>query len=498
MQAEDALSCDQLSNAAEIWQKMPVRFPWRFPWFPRLYAMGVVMTARIQFTKDAIDKLKCPDDKSDVLVYDLDEKGLAVRVTKAGAKTFFVVRKIGGKVHRVNLGAFDKEKTKLIPLRLKAKQTFAGLEDAIAAEKTKTETESVTLGSAFKGMMSAKSKITAVTVADYEKTYKNYLQKYEDRPLVSISNEDVIAMHHEFSEPLIKSNRKPGARRERSANKAIVLLGSIYRFAIVIHAKQGKRRIDHNPVDIMKTLKLWNKNNRSKIRVNPSELPDLIRECLRIANTQPMRDVPTSFQCVSAAVLFMLFTGVRPGEVSKIKKEYVHHPTRSIIFPERNADNELDTLKNGKEFHLVLNDTAYCQLVYAMKHSDSEYVFSGVQKPRLGESNVRDFLMRIEKKIGKHLPRKILRASFISLAEAADIGAFQIKILCNHDGQGQTVDVTDGYKTAYLNEVRSSATKVESKIYELSGASQKEVCRGLLDSLVKLDEKELQTKFVSL
>lgn len=126
------------------------------------------MTARIQFTKDAIDKLKCPDDKSDVLVYDLEEKGLAVRVTRAGAKTFFVVRKICGKVHRINLGGFDKEKTKLVLLRLKAKQTFAGLEEAIVNEKTKAETESVTLGSAFKSMMAAKSKITAVTVADYE------------------------------------------------------------------------------------------------------------------------------------------------------------------------------------------------------------------------------------------------------------------------------------------------------------------------------------------
>lgn len=458
----------------------------------------MVMAERFQFTKSLLEKLTCPEGKSDVLIYDEEEKGLAVRVTKAGAKTFFVVRKIKGKVHRINLGAFDKKETNLIPLRLKAKQVFSGLEAAIEVEIDKTETEAVTLKSAFESMMAAKSNITAVTVADYEKTYKNYLKKYEDRPLVSISNEDVMAMHKEFAKPLIRTDGKTGARRERSANKAVVLLGQIFRYAIVVYAKQGKKRIDHNPVDIMKTLKLWNKNKRSKIRVNPDELPDLIRECLRIANTQPMRDVPTSFQCVSAAVLFMLFTGVRPGEVSKIKKSYIHHPTRSIIFPERNAENELDTLKNGKEFHLVLNDSAYCQLVYSMQHSDSEYVFSGVQKPRLGESNVRDFLMRIEKTINKHLPRKILRASFISLAEAADIGAFRIKILCNHDGQGQTVDVTDGYKTAYLSEVRAATNKIESMIYEFSEADKGEVCRGLLDSIVKLDEKEMKKRTVSL
>lgn len=478
--------------------EVPMQVP-KVPMAPAARIKDILMTVRrIQFTKDALDKLQCPADKSDVMIYDQEEKSLAVRVTKAGSKTFFVVRKLAGKVHRINIGGFDKKETNLPALRIRAKQVFSGLEEAITAKTHKTETEAVTLRSAFDDMMESKSQVTAVTVADYEKTFKNYLKKYEDRPLVSISNQDVMKMHKEFSEPLLKSDGKPGAPRFRSANKAVVLLGSIYRYAIVVHADHGKKRIDHNPVDIMKTLKLWNKNNRSKIRVNPSELPDLIRECLRIASTQPMRDVPTSFQCVSAAVLFMLFTGVRPGEVSKIKKSYVHHATRSIIFPERNASNELDTLKNGKEFHLVLNDTAYCQLIYSMNYSDSEYVFSGVQKSRLGESNVRDFLMRIEKTVGKHLPRKILRASFISLAEASDVGAFQIKILCNHDGQGQTVDVTDGYKTAYLNEVRAATNKIESKIYELSNASKADVCRGLLESIAKLDESELKRLSVTL
>lgn len=470
--------------------------PMAVPMVPIARSEGVVMTARIQFTKEAIEKLKCPDGKSDMLVYDLDEKGLAVRVTKAGAKTFFVVRKIGGKVHRINLGSFDKDKTKLIPLRLKAKQTFAGLEEAIVAAIDKAETDLITLGSAFKGMMSAKSKIAPGTVDDYEKTYKNYLKKYEDRPLASISNSDVISMHKEFSKPAIRVNGKLGAPRERSANKAIVLLGSIFRFAIVIHAKQGKRKIDHNPVDVMKILKLWHKNKRSKIRVNPNELADFISECLLIADTPPMRDVPITFQCASAAVLFMLFTGVRPGEISKIKKEYIHHSTRSIIFPERNAGNEINAVKNGKEFHLVLNDSAYCQLIYAMKYSTSEYVFSGVKTARLGESNVRDFLLRIEQKIGKHLPRKILRASFISLSETAEISKFHTKVISNHDGLGQSVDVTDGYKIGYLNEIRNATNKVEDKIYELSKADKSDVCRGLLGSIGELDKKELEEKFV--
>ncbi|WP_339545851.1 hypothetical protein [Pseudomonas sp. RA_35y_Pfl2_P32] len=63
------------------------------------------MAMKINFTKSALDDLTCPKGKSDFMVYDTEAKGLAVRVTKTGGKTFFVVRKIKGRDHRIKLGA---------------------------------------------------------------------------------------------------------------------------------------------------------------------------------------------------------------------------------------------------------------------------------------------------------------------------------------------------------------------------------------------------------
>ncbi|MNY47342.1 hypothetical protein D3C86_1826060 [compost metagenome] len=60
------------------------------------------------------------------------------------------------------------------------------------------------------------------------------------------------------------------------------------------------------------------------------------------------------------------------------------------------------------------------------------------------------------------------------------------------------MDVTDGYKTAYLSEIRKAIAKVESNIYEMSGADKKVVCRGLLDTLVPLDQKRLEERVVHL
>ena len=84
-----------------------------------------------------------------------------------------------------------------------------------------------------------------------------------------------------------------------------------------------------------------------------------------------------------------------------------------------------------------------------------------------------------------------MRASFISTAQRAGIGQFYTKVLSNHDGKGQTVDVTDGYKTAYLSEVRDAITRVESDIYTMSGMGKHLVCRGLLETLLPLDQKAM-------
>lgn len=450
------------------------------------------MAMKINFTKSALDDLTCPKGKSDILVYDTEIKGLAIRVTKAGGKTFFVVRKIKGRDHRIKLGAYDKRTTKIPMIRDEALSVYTNLEAMLEEKTTKGLQDEVTVESAFEDMLIAKAKLTECTIDDYRKTFKNHIApNLSGRPLRTIAAKDVTALHKKVTKPVPKKDGTLGAPRERTANKTLSLLGSIFSFAMAFYDNGSKRLVEYNPVDIMTRLDIWHENKRSKIRINPNELEGFITECLAIADQQPMRDVPTSFKTVSAAVLFMLFSGVRPGEIAKIRKTDIHHPTRSIIFSARTKLNELDSLKNGEEFHLVLSDSAYCQLLYAMKHSISEYVFSGVKQEKISESSVRDFLIRVQDKVGKSLPRKIMRASFISTAQKARIGQYYTKVLSNHDGKGQDVDVTDGYKTDYLSELRNAIVLVESDIYTMSKMGKDVVCRGLLETLAPLDQKAL-------
>lgn len=56
--------------------------------------------------KREIDGLSCPPDRADILVFDDELKGFAVRVTRAGAKVFLFQYRRGAGVHRLRLGEY--------------------------------------------------------------------------------------------------------------------------------------------------------------------------------------------------------------------------------------------------------------------------------------------------------------------------------------------------------------------------------------------------------
>lgn len=455
------------------------------------------MTRKFRFTHERLQVIECADDKTEQIFYDDLQPALALRVTKAGAKSFVVMKKIGGKTRRKTLGKYTPA-VKLPAMRDRALKELAGLEEDVRQTEEKKLKDEYTLEAVFRRMLAAKRyKITQTTVSDYERTFKNYLSPYAERTLISITSEEVIKIHSDVTDPVVQKNGKIGKPRTRAANKTIVLLRMIFNFAILVSVKDGKRLISYNPCDAMKVLDLWHEERRTKIRIGQEELKPFIQSCIEITAEGPLRDVPVGFESASSAVLFMLFTGVRPDEVSKIRKEYIDHSTRSIIFPERTKDNELDTLKNGKEYHLVLNDSAYCQILHASKHSKSQYVFSGVELERLPLSNLRDYLIKIGDRVNRKYTPKIMRATFISLCESVGLSTYQTKLLCNHSGAGQSIDVTDGYKSMQLNEVRQAAEKVERKILELANLDKDYVCRGHLDTLVALDELTMRRKMVA-
>ncbi len=59
----------------------------------------------MKLTQRRIDDLKCPADKRDILVFDEEQRGLGVRVTAGGGKTFLAQYSFAGAKRRIPLGA---------------------------------------------------------------------------------------------------------------------------------------------------------------------------------------------------------------------------------------------------------------------------------------------------------------------------------------------------------------------------------------------------------
>lgn len=64
------------------------------------------MPAYIRFTKSAIEKLPTPDGKSRSTYYDQDVKKLALRITSAGTKSFYIVKRVDREMIWLKLGTF--------------------------------------------------------------------------------------------------------------------------------------------------------------------------------------------------------------------------------------------------------------------------------------------------------------------------------------------------------------------------------------------------------
>ena len=63
---------------------------------------------RFKFTKTALQALPLPEAGKRATVYDTESPKLALRVTAAGAKTFWVIRRTGSQMAWVKLGSFPE------------------------------------------------------------------------------------------------------------------------------------------------------------------------------------------------------------------------------------------------------------------------------------------------------------------------------------------------------------------------------------------------------
>ncbi len=108
----------------------------------------------MRLTEREIDRLSCPPGKRDRLIFDDQQRGLAVRVTATGSKTFLAQYSIDGTKRRVPLGSCSaislararQECQAIMGAKARGVDTVAERKAVAAAQRAAAERERLTLG----------------------------------------------------------------------------------------------------------------------------------------------------------------------------------------------------------------------------------------------------------------------------------------------------------------------------------------------------------------
>ncbi|MCK2086725.1 site-specific integrase [Thauera aromatica] len=198
---------------------------------------------KIRFSKTAIQALTLPGPGKRLTIYDTETPKLALRVTAAGTKTFYVVKRSGASMAWLKLGTFPEitveQARKAAALAL---GEFAGGADPAAARRAVREEP--TFAEAFEAFLDGKRKRDGIALADktkrsYRDVARLYLSTIQSKKLSAITREDVKA-----------AQRKAAKKSTSQACQAVAVVSSVFSFALDQETYSGTSpasRVQKNP-----------------------------------------------------------------------------------------------------------------------------------------------------------------------------------------------------------------------------------------------------------
>lgn len=199
--------------------------------------------ANLKFSKTALLALDRPEAGKRATHYDTETPKLALRVTHAGAKTFYVVKRVGAGMAWVKLGAFpDMTVEQARTEAAKILGEFAsGANPATARRAVRGEPS---FSEAFETFLDGKRKrdgspLSDRTKRDYRDVLRLYLGSIAGKKLSQIERADVKAIH-----------RKVTAKSAAQADRAVAVVSSVFTFMAdqeVFTGPNPASRVQKNP-----------------------------------------------------------------------------------------------------------------------------------------------------------------------------------------------------------------------------------------------------------
>jgi integrase len=263
----------------------------------------------MKLTKRVIDGLRFePDGPIQQIIWDDEVRGLGVRLQPGGTKTYVLkYRTRAGRGRTLSIGrhgvlTLEQARERAIRLKVKVADGKDPADDRQAEKRQLTLREFAL--DVYLPHAEAKGKRTAD--ADRSKLERDVLPRYGSRKLASIARADVAAIHS-----------RVGKRAPIAANRLAALLSAMRGVAI----EKG-----HLPEDTPRwSVSPFPERKRDRW-ITPAELPHLLTAI--DAEQSPH---------VRAALMLLLLTGMRRGEVLGLRWSYVDLDRREIRLPHTKA-----------------------------------------------------------------------------------------------------------------------------------------------------------------
>lgn len=299
----------------------------------------------LAFTAKRIEEYECPPGVDRIELRDANCKGLRLRVTAAGVKTFCTVRRVNGRLARITIGKLGDvtlEKARKEVAKLGAK--IADGEDPRAAKREARH--GLTFGELAKDFLDTYTRCGQRTKAEYKRQLESYLKPWDKRLLSELARHHVSMFHS-------------AATKEHGpfiANRLLATLSKLFNFAMNDRGWKGT-----NPCRGIQ------KNAEAKRErfLQPDEMPAFF-EAVNAEPNETIRDF----------VFIALFCGARRSN------------TQAMRWDELDLDQQIWTIpttKSGKPVRVPLSKPALDILKARKAAAQSEYVFPGKSYGHLQE-----------------------------------------------------------------------------------------------------------------
>jgi integrase len=383
---------------------------------------------RIKISKAAVDRLPFAEQGKQVDHFDTELKGFGCRVS-ATAKTYFVLKRLNGRLTRVTLGRHGIKTAD--QARKDAIDALSDLGKGIDVnrEKARAREKGITVAEVLERYFIARQELKPRTVTTYRDLFRLYLSDWMRQPIENITKQMVAKRHLEVA-------KKAG---KAAANNVMRTLRAVYNFANELLDDS----LPINPVKRLSNTRQWFTIERRQTVVNESDLPKWFAAVNKLEN-------PT----IRDYLLLLLFTGARRTETASLAWKDVDMENKTFV---------LTITKNGKPLHLPMSDYIHQLFVTRQALRENDFVFPG-----WGESGhlvePRKQMELVTKQTGITFSVHDMRRTYTSAIDGV-VGYYELKRLLNHSLKAD--DVTAGYVVKNTEKLRPLMQKVTNHILNL-------------------------------